>query len=176
MTVEKSFKALKKAGGRFAFEFFLEVWHDELINIFRKYLEPMSPEDIPSAIRKKKFPVFSPSDFAKIHDFSEHLEKITVIRLMEFIAEARPDLAKAIQDHGMAGAKYMVLMREHLLDLVKHPEKAMALSSGHKTKEEDIVQATCDACGQSFPVAREDFDKIDKCPFCGSPAKDESET
>jgi hypothetical protein len=169
MTLERSFKSLKKAGGRFAFEFFLEVWHDELIKSFQKYLAQYSPEGIPGMVKKKKFPTFSASDFAEIHDLSEHLERITPLRLLKFLAEARPDLAQAIQEQGMAGAKYVVLLREYLLDLIKHPEKAIALSPGTAEEKKNLVQATCDACGKSWPVAREDFDKITECPFCNHP-------
>lgn len=159
-------KRLGKFGSRFAFEFFLEVIHDQIVEELRKFLSSIQPEDIPGMARKSRFPPLEHLDFSSLTDNVEHLESIDEVRLMEFIAEARPDLATTIQDMGMPGAKYIVKLRQQLLNLVKHPEKALAKSTDYKPAEE-MVQASCDNCGFSFPVPKDKAASLDKCPNCG---------
>ncbi|GAJ23930.1 unnamed protein product, partial [marine sediment metagenome] len=99
-----------------------------------KYLAKIQPEDIPEMVRKSRFPPLEKVDFAAVSDNAEHFEKISLVRLMEFLAEARPDLAAAIQDRGMPGAKYIAKLRLHLLNQIKHPEKALAKSTEYEPK------------------------------------------
>jgi len=155
----------KKFGSRFAFEFFVEVMHDQIVKALQKYLSSIQPEDIRSMVRKGRFPPLEKLDFTALGDNIEHLEKISLVRLMEFIAEARPDLATAIQDMGMPGARYIAKLRLHLLDQIKHPEKELAKSIEYKAKEE-MALATCDKCGKSWPVPKDKAASIKECPFC----------
>lgn len=159
-------RRLGKFGSRFAFEFFIEAMHNQIIEGLRKYLDGIQPDDIPGMVRKGRFPPLEHLDFTALSDNIEHLEKVSLVRLMEFIAEARPDLAAAIQDMGMRGAKYIVKLRLHLLDLIKHPEKALAKSTEYEAKEK-MARATCDKCGKSWPVPKDKVSSLDKCPFCG---------
>lgn len=160
MTVKQR---LGKFGNRFAFEFFIEVMHEEIIKALKKYLSPIQAEDIPGMVREIRFPSLEKVDFSAVSDNAEHLEKLNEVRLMEFIAEARPDLALAIQDMGMPGAEYIAKLRRHLLGLIKHPEKALAKSTDYEAKAE-MALATCDKCGKSWPVPK--GQAIDICPFC----------
>ena len=168
-------KRLVKAGSSFAFWFMVEMRHNELIKGLRKYLASIQPEDVPRMVRKGEFPPLEDLDFSAISDYAEHLEKIPLVSpnddgdppgLVEYLAEARPDLVKAIQDLDKRGAEYLAKLRLHLLDLVKHPEKALGKSTEYKAKSK-MVQATCDKCGKSWPVPKEEASSIDKCPFCG---------
>jgi len=156
---------LGKFGSTLAFEFYLKTIHAAMIEGIRKYLTSIKPEDIPAMIRENRFPPLEHLDLSAVSDNSEHLERITPNRLIDFIAEARPDLIIAIQDMGNQGGKYMLKLHLHLLDLMKHPEKAMGKSTDYAPKKE-MVQATCDQCGKSWPVPK-DSPSIDKCPFCG---------
>ena len=158
-------KRVKKAVSRFAFEFFVEVMHDQIVEGLKKSLAGMQPDDIPGMVRKGRFPPLEKLDFTAVSDKIEHLEKISLVRLMELVAEARPDLATAIQDMGMPGAKYMAKLWLHILEMVKHPEKPLAKSTDFKPKAE-MVLATCDQCGKSFPVPKEQAASIKECPFC----------
>lgn len=159
-------RRLGKLGSRFAFEFFVEAMHDQIIEGLRKYLDGIQPDDIPGMVRKGHFPPPEKLDFTTLGDNIEHLEKISLVRLMEFLAEARPDLATAIQDRGMPGAKYIAKLRLHLLDQIKHPEKELAKSIDYKP-EEKMKLATCDNCGKSWPIPETEASSLDKCPFCG---------
>jgi len=163
-------KRLKKFGSRFAFEFFVEMMHEQIVKALRKYLRGLGPKDIIAMVNEGRFPSVEHLDLTAVSDNAEHFEKISLVRLMEFIAEARPDLATAIQDMGMPGAQYLAKLRLHLIELVKHPEKALAKSTDYKSKEK-MKQATCDQCGKSWPVPEAEASSIEECPFCHQPAK-----
>lgn len=158
-------KQVKKVGSRFAFEFFLEVWHDRLVEMLRKWLATIAVEDIRRMVRGGKFPDTSDLNLGAADDYLEYLEKISTERLFEeYLAPARPDLAQAIQELGMPGARWLVKLREHLLDQVRHRVPV----------KQDIVQATCDNCGKSWPVPRAEFASITECPFCHHPANEQA--
>lgn len=164
-------RRLGKFGSRFAFEFFIETMHDQIVKGLRKYLAEIQPDDIPGMVSEGRFPPLEKLDLTAVSDNAEHFEKISLVRLMEFIAEARPDLAAAIQDRGMPGAKYIAKLRLRLIELVKHPEKALAKSSEYEAKEE-MALATCDKCGKSWTVPKDKASSIEECPFCHA-GKDE---
>lgn len=159
-------KRLGKLGSRFAFEFFVEMMHEQIVKALKKYLRGTEPKDIPAMVSEGRFPPMEKLDLTAMSENAEHFEKISLVRLMEFMAEARPDLASAIQDIGMPGAEYMAKLRLHLIELVKHPEKKLAKSTDYKS-EEKMKLATCDNCGKSWPLPEAEASSIDKCPFCG---------
>ena len=162
---------LGKFGSRFAFEFFVEMMHDRIVKALRKYLRGLEPKDIKAMVNEGRFPPLEKLDFTAVSDNAEHFEKISLVRLMDLIAEARPDLATAIQDMGMPGAEYLAKLRLHLIELVKHPEKALGKSTDYKS-EEKMKLATCDICHQSWPVPEDEASSIKECPFCHA-GKDE---
>lgn len=159
-------EALGKFGSRFAFEFFLETIHDTIIQGLKKYLVSIRAEDIPGMVEKGQFPPIDSLNFGAVSSNLEHLEKISLLRLMEFIVEARPDLASAIQDKGEAGAIYMVKLRQRILQRMKQAEFK---------PEENVVLAVCDQCGKKFPIKRDEISSITKCPFCEAGAKETKE-
>ena len=161
MTTQK----LRAVGSRFAFELFVELMHDEIVKRLRNYLSAYSPQDIQAMVRENRFPPLENLDFSAVGDNVGHLEKISVVRLVEYLAEARPDLVSAIQDMGMPGAEYLVRLRMHILGLLRHPEKPLAELTDYKPKE-GMKLATCDQCGKSWPVPEAEASSIDKCPFC----------
>ncbi len=163
-------KSLGKFGSRFAFEFFLESMHDSIIGGLKKYLSSISASDIPAMVRKGQFPPLAHLDFSVIGDNIEHIEKISLVRLVEFIAEARPDLAAAIQDMGPAGAEYVVKLRAHILDKIRQSATVKEFKP-----EKDMVFAHCDKCGKKWPVPKGEAMTITKCPFCGAGEKEEKE-
>jgi len=167
-------KRLGKFGGRFAFEFFVEMMHEQIVKALRKYLRGLEPKDIPAMVSEGRFPPLEKLDLTAVSDNAEHFEKISLVRLMEFVAEARPDLAAAIQDRGMPGAKYIAKLRLHLLDQLKHPEKALAKSTEYEAKGK-MKLATCDNCHKSWPVPEAEASSIKECPFCGHKQGEEVE-
>jgi len=158
-------ESLTKFGTGFAFEFFISLMHDNIVEGLRKYLTSIQPEDIRQMVKKELFPPLEHLDFSALGDNIEHFEGISVVRLMEYVAEARPDLAQGIQDRGAAGAEYMAKLRLHLLSLVKHPEKPLAESTDYEPKEK-MKLAKCDKCGKSFPIPEVEVASITECPFC----------
>jgi len=163
-------ESLRKFGSRFAFEFFLETMHDSVIKGLKKYLSSTRAEDIPSMVRKSRYPSVKHIDSSVVSDNVEHIEKISLLRLMEFIAEARPDLAMEIQNMGDAGAKYLAKLRIHFLDKLRQSAGGEEFKPG-----EDMVLAHCDKCGKKWPVKREKGAAITKCPFCGTVGDEEKE-
>jgi len=150
---------VKKVGSRFAFEFFLEVWKEKLVEVLRKWLSSVTVEDLKKMVKRGKFPDTAGINFGGVQDYIEYLEKMSTERLFEdYIAPARPDLAQAIQGMGMPGAQWLVKLRQHLLNQVRKVAKPV---------KQDMVSAKCDSCGKSWPVPRDEFDKIESCPFCG---------
>jgi len=116
-------------------------------------------------VSEGRFPPLEKLDLTAVSDNAENFERISLVRLMEFVAEARPDLATAIQDMGMPGAEYLAKLRLCLIEQVKHPEKALAKSTDYKSKEK-MKLATCDKCGKSWPVPEDKAASIEECPFC----------
>jgi len=162
-------KRIGKFGSRLLFEWTLEMMRDSIVKGLRENLAPITPGDIPKMVRKGLFPPLEHIDFSLVTDNPEYRDSITEVRLMEIIAEARPDLATAIQDMGMPGARYVAKLRLHLLDLAKHPEKALGELTESKEK---MKLATCSECGKSWPVPENEASSIKECPFCGG-GKDE---
>jgi len=158
-------KRLGKFGSRFAFEFFVEMMHEQIVEALRKYLRGIEPKDMTAMVSEGRFPPMDKLDLSVVSDNAENFEKISLVRLMEFVAEARPDLATAIQDMGMPGAEYLAKLRLHLIEQVKHPEKKLAKSTDYKS-EEKMKLATCDQCGKSWPVPEDKAASISECPFC----------
>ena len=167
-------KRLGKFGSRFAFEFFIEAMHDPIVKGLRKYLAGIQPDDIPGMVSEGRFPPLEKLDLTAVSDNAEHFEKISLVRLMEFVAEARPDLAAAIQDRGMPGAKYIAKLQLRLVELVKHPEKALGKSTKYEPKGK-MKLATCDECHKSWPVPEAEVASIKECPFCGHKQGEEVE-
>ena len=158
----------KKVGSRFAFEFFLEVWQEKLVEMLRKWLSSVTIEDIQKMVKRGKFPDTAGLNFGGVHEYVEYLEKISTERLFEdYIAPARPDLAQAIQEMGMPGAQWLVKLRDHLMKQAKGSGILSTEETQVSPMKEDIVQALCDVCDKSWPVPRDEFDKIESCPFCG---------
>ena len=162
---------LGKFGGRFAFEFFLQTIHGVIIEGLKRYLSTTQAEDITGMIQECRFPPIARLDLSAVGDNLSHLEKISLLRLMKFIAEARPDLAEAIQDQGQAGADYMAKLREYLLDGVRQPAK-----DSEFIPEKDTAIAHCDKCDNKWPVSKEELLELKVCPFCGDGAADKKET
>lgn len=154
-------KGITKFGSRFAFEFFLETMHGPMINGLREYLRDIKAEDIPDMVKKEKFPPLDHLDLSFVGENIEHIGKISLVRLVEFIAEARPDLIEAIQNRGEAGAAYLAKLRQHMLNRIKGAEFK---------PEQDMVIVTCDKCKRQIPMPRDKAANLTECPFCHAPA------
>jgi len=164
------FEVVKKRLGKFAskllFEWTIEMMHDTIIAGLKKFLSSIQTEDVSKMVRECRFPPVEHLDFSMLSDNVEYLERITELRLMEIVAEARPDIAKVIMEMGMPGAEYIAKLRLHLIGQVKHPEKALSESTDYESQT-NMVKATCDKCHKSWPVPKDKASSIDKCPFCG---------
>jgi ribosomal protein L37AE/L43A len=160
-------KQLSKFGSRFAFEFFLETAHDGIVQALQRYLSDITPEKIRVKVRNSEFPSIKHLSLEAVGDNLEHIEKISLVRLVELIGEARPDLVAAIQDMGEEGVGYLVKLRQHILDQLKNAEFKL---------EQGMVLAHCEECGKKWPVKKEGAASITKCPFCGAGGEETRET
>jgi rubrerythrin len=160
----------KKVGSRFAFELFIEVFYDDIIKGFREFLDSYTKEDIRKMVKNLEFPYIDPQGFEAVRGYEQYLEKISPERLAEAMVRARRDLADVLFEDEEAGGIYILKLREHYLDILKHPEKAHAqqinLPQGPPRK---MKLLTCLTCNQSWPVAEEDVPNVKECPFCGTP-------
>jgi|GEM_PF-2515618 len=154
----------KKIGSRFMFEFFLEVFHDRLIEGFREFLAGYTPERIKEMVRDGEFPYIPPDTLVSVKGYEQYLERIKPERFADALQEARPDLAQALEEMGVEGGLYVIKFCDHYLNLIAHPEKAEPKLVEGPAK--DMMEAVCDQCGKSWPVVREEFLNIKKCPFC----------
>ncbi len=160
-------RQISKFGSRFAFEFFLETAHDAIVQALQRYLSNITSEKIRIMVRNGEFPSIKHLNLAAVGDNLEHIEKISLMRLVEFIGEARPDLVTAIQDMGEEGVGYLVKLRQHILDRLKNAEFKL---------EQGMVLAHCEECGKKWPVKKEKAASIEKCPFCGAGGEENSKT
>ena len=156
---------MKQFGNTLAFEFYCKTMRSAIIEGFRKYLSQIQPEDIHAMIREGRFPPLEHLDLSAVSDNTEHLERITPRRLIDYIAEARPDLIIAIQDMGVQGGEYIIKLRLHILGQLKHAEFK---------PDKNVVLAHCDKCDKKWPVKKDEADSITECPFC-SGGEDEPE-
>lgn len=161
---------LAKFGSQFFYKFIVEVMDDPIVKSLRDYLAPIKSEDIPEIIRQNRFPPLEGIDLSIATDNAELIKNISTVRIIEFIAEARPDLATAIQEMGMPGAEYIVKLRAYLLDLAMHPENALGKSTDYKP-ELEMAKATCSKCGKSWTVPKNEVSSIKECPFCHEKAE-----
>jgi hypothetical protein len=156
----------KKFANRFIFELYLVNAHNEIIEGLQKWLLPFTTDDIRKMIETETYPPLQPAEFAAATPYAEFLEHIDEQRLLEAIAEARPDIMKVIEEMGYQGVLYILKLRAYMLECVKDPSKAQA-SPAPALQEEELVKAVCEECGRSWPVKKEEFAKITVCPFCG---------
>jgi len=167
MAIKDGLAKLKQGGGRLLFEYFLELYRDDIIAGFKKYLERYTPEDIVKMVNETRFPSMTGFNLTEAGGYLEYIEKITPKRFFEALAEARVDLAQAILDQGDKGVEYIVGMREHIVELIKSPGKSMAEAKDYSSKGESKTKlATCMDCHQSFPVPVDLPEDQVECPFC----------
>lgn len=177
-TGKEGLKALEKAkrlGSRFFFEWFLEIFHERLIEQFKEYLAGYTPETIREMVLQKRYPYFEPQVFRSLRGFEEYLEKVKSKRIFEAIAEARPDLAEALYDMGdpkeppeqKPGLLWIISFRKHFLQRCRGAgEGPEAVGDLLEKPRPEMVTATCESCNRSWPVPKEEFDNITECPFC----------
>lgn len=164
----KMLDRFRRIGSRWAFEMFVEVFYDNIIEGFRDFLTGYTPEDIPRMVKNSEFPYINPSTFEAVRGYEKYLEKISADRLAEALAKARPDLMEALLACGVEGGAYIHKLRTHLLKMIAYPEKAHehgdTLPAAPLRK---MKLLTCDSCHQSWPVPEDEAANVKECPFCG---------
>jgi len=167
MAIKDGLSKLKKGGGRMLFEYFLELYREEIIGGFRKYLEHYTPEGIVKMVNESRFPPMTGFNLSEAGGYIDYIEQITPKRFFEALAEARVDLAQAIFDQGDKGIEYIVKLRAHIIELIKSPGKSMAESKDYGPKSgSETKLATCMTCKKSFPVPVDLLEDQVECPFC----------
>jgi hypothetical protein len=168
----REWTGLKKTGGRFvkafAFELFLEEFYPELIKQMRQALRFLAPADIRQMILDNQFPELPTETYAQLQGYEEYLGNVTVQRMWAAMAEGCPELAMAVDEAGDRGYRWFWRFRERLLKGIRqgHPV------SNALEKDAPMVGVTCDSCGGTVVVKKEEALKMTKCPLCGAPAAD----
>lgn len=142
--------------------------------IIKEFMAPYTPEAFGEMVKAKQFPYIESAYLEQLQGNKNLILGISVMQFAEMLGEARPDLIKILLGMGDEGGVYIHLLHGHIMDLILHPEKAAQQASLKQGVGKDMVKAVCESCHQDWPVPREDFAKIEKCPFCG--AKDSPPT
>lgn len=180
---------LKKGSGSFlgklAFETFVEFYYDDIVKNFKSYLSNLQSFDIKEMVVTKTLPAMDPHLFTTLSGYDMVIDQIKPERFFKVFYDARPDLAEALAETGVAGIEYLMMLKAHIVALARGEDLSKALGKENVEKVEvpieqvaqpqpeasKIYLSTCDSCGAEFPVTREMFDKITCCPFCGKSAK-----
>jgi hypothetical protein len=160
---------ITKFANKAAFFFYLRINREKIIEGFRKWVEEYGLENMKATIRKGEFPAVAPDLFAKATDYMEYVDSISVEYLAELIVEAVPEIAEYLISLGPEGGVYLAKLRLHFLELCRHPEEAPVATITPNDSEFNIIY--CDKCEKSFPVKKNELDKLSECPFCHAPAK-----
>ena len=180
------FKSLKgtvgETGKAIAVEMYLEMYHGEFINNFRKALMHIKVEDVPLYIYGKKPLPIPPNVWSYAKGFEKQIERIKIERILEWIAEARPEIAKAIMAEGSVGYLYLRELKKSIIQAVENAppltevqQQQMDQALGQKPEEKStenipMTEVTCDACGYKFTIPTSEKHNIKECPSCGEPA------
>ncbi len=151
---------LKSGATQFIFEWALEMNRDEIVAGFKKWMDLTPEAEWHRMIDGGVFPKLPGEYFQQASQYIEYIEKFSLQDLIEFLAEARPDLVMYI-NNCPTGGEYIVALREHMLNCIRESGQAPAM---------EIVTVTCDKCNKSFPAKKSEVEQIKKCPLCGAPS------
>ena len=193
--VLKKFTAL---GNRFLFEMYLEYYTPQMVDALKIALARYTIDDVKRMVSSSQFPDISMVDFAALAPYYQHVEKVSLERMVEdLLYPARPDLIQAVLDLGMPGATWLARFRLNFLEKIKAAAAAAAaavpapdetilpapappppevfptipIPGGTMTEAppKDLVKCTCDVCQNYWVIPREDAEKLTECPYCHAP-------
>ncbi len=154
------------ASSEFLFWMIYESSKPKIVATLRKWLQPFTPQAVREMVLAGTFPNVEPEILLGAQGFDGYLAKIKADELIDFLAEARPDLMQAIAECGNEkGGAWIMALREHLLHVIAEPEAQLG-ESRELPPQQPMKQAKCTNCGKTWPVLESEFSKIEACPFC----------
>ena len=174
-------KKFKGVANQFLFNLAVEQFHPQIIKEFRKWLKPLTPEEIQGMIKNGTFPKLEPKWFDNISGYRQYILKIKYTQMLEYIGEAAaPEIVQAIMGCGVDGQLWLRKLYVYLLECVDHPEKIIPEVPKIEEVTEKMVQVECQSCHKTWPAKELEVALIKKCPYCGTsvyePAPSKSDT
>lgn len=155
------------AGKDYLTELVLEYERDVILTKIARFFKEYTAEDIAKHIAEANLipPPEALIDWLKGYksQVARYSLKDMAERLLEWLAEVRPDIVRVLMSSDEAGAMWLTaeaqVIRNGVLEgksEVKEPEKKI-----------EFTRASCEKCGEIWLVSKEKADKITRCPFCG---------
>jgi hypothetical protein len=162
-------KKFKGAANQFLFNLAVEQFHPQIIKEFRKWLKPITKQEIQGMIKNGTFPKLEPKWFDNISGYRQYILKIKYTQMLEYIGEAAsPEIVQAIMDYGQDGQLWLRKLYVYLLECVDHPEKLIPETPKVEEVMEKMVQVECQSCHKTWPAKQSEVALIKKCPYCGT--------
>lgn len=156
----------------FGTELALEFYHDSIADAMRDFCKYLTPQSLTQLIKNSEMPNIPSSFFQTMGEYRQLLEDYDAEALTKIlfglISEVRPDLSTTLNSFGDNGAVWLYRCIQVVRDKITNPTRYK-----EETEKSQLSQVTCDACGKSFKIFKEDADEIKQCPFCGAEGKKE---
>ena len=145
----------------------LEFYQADILEITKEFCAPHTPESWKQLIHNTK-PFIPPSSFFDaMAEYKSFIKDYTTERLaekmLELIYEVRPDLSDIILSSPEEGTERAWFYRciEMIRDRIVNPERYM-----EELEKAQMVKVTCESCGKSWRIFKENAEEIKQCPFC----------
>lgn len=161
-----SFKESAVSTGRqFVTELALVFNHDTAIAAMSEFCQQLTPEGLIQLVRERK-PLNMANPLLELlyrhrELVKEYPTKSLAIKFIKLMGEARPDLTDALASLNDEGIAWLYQCTQMIRDRVTNPERFM-----EEMERPETVLVKCDNCNRSIRVLKEDFEHLNKCPFC----------
>lgn len=151
---------LKAAAKEFFIDTYLVFYDAEVVAILKQFLAPLSPKQLEQFVADGTAPPIPDAAIKRLKGYEDYIELIKPEEVFQWLAKARPDLAETLVSLGDAGAEYVVKLQKFLLGSIKNPEQVPTGQTGK-------VELTCEQCGKTWELPKDEAEKVTVCPFCG---------
>ena len=151
---------LKAAAKEFFIDTYLEFYGDQVVDILKQLLAPLSPKQLKEFVTDGTAPPIPDAAIKRLKGYEDYIELIKPEEVFQWLAKARPDLAETLVSLGDVGAEYVVKLQKFLLDSIRSPEQV-------PTKQTGKIKLTCEQCEKEWELPKDEAEKVTECPFCG---------
>ncbi len=192
-------QGLKTLGGGLAkglvIEGYIAYYENDLIEHLRRILNKakITADDIPEFVQNNRALPIPREAFGQLKGLEDYIETMDPKRLYKWLTLARPDLGLALAALDDEGAEYMARLRYFFVDSIRTaplpkegspPPKEKptpSLPEGDQSPPDTDVSeqlpdreqkfsVTCNECGNTFFLTKEQIANLKECPECGEPA------
>ncbi len=154
---------LKKGASQFLFELGIEMKRDEIVAGFKTWMDQTPEDQWHKMIDSGAFPQLPAEYFAQAGQYLEYIEQLSLQDIIEFLAEARPDLV-VYMNNCPTGGEYIRSLRSHFIKCIKDSVNGSAAIP-------EMATLACSQCNKTWPVKKSEVPNVKECPFCRSPAQ-----